>query len=52
MTLSLTENLNPLQPMEVHGVAEIHLRPLEGPTPGQVEAWEAVMLWKVYWQDL
>ncbi|GAB0177162.1 epimerase family protein SDR39U1 [Grus japonensis] len=28
----------PLQTMEVHGGADIHLRPVENPTPEQVEA--------------
>ena len=28
----------PLQPMEVHGGAEIHLQPVEDPTPEQVGA--------------
>jgi len=27
----------PLQPMEVHGVADIHLQPAEYPTPEQVD---------------
>ena len=28
----------PLQPMEVHGGADIHLQPMEDPTPGQADA--------------
>ena len=28
----------PLQPMEVHGGADIHLQPVEDPTPEQVDA--------------
>ena len=28
----------PLQPMEVHGGADIHLQPMEDPTPEQVDA--------------
>ena len=28
----------PLQPMEVHGGADIHLQPLEDPTPEQADA--------------
>ena len=28
----------PLQPMEVHGGADIHLQPMEKPTPEQVDA--------------
>ena len=28
----------PLQPMEVHGAADIHLQPMEDPTPEQVDA--------------
>ena len=28
----------PLQPMEVHGGADIHLQPAEDPTPEQVDA--------------
>ena len=28
----------PLQPMEVHGGADIHLQPVEDPTPDQVGA--------------
>ena len=28
----------PLQPMEVHGGADIHLQPVEDPTPEQVPA--------------
>ena len=28
----------PLQPMEVHGGADIHLQPVEDPTPKQVDA--------------
>ena len=28
----------PLQPMEVHGGADIHLQPMEDPTPEQADA--------------
>ena len=28
----------PLQPMEVHGGADIHLQPVEDPTPEQADA--------------
>jgi len=28
----------PLQPMEVHGGADLHLQPMEDPTPEQVNA--------------
>ena len=48
----------PLQSMEVHGGADIHLQPMEGPTLEQVDAWRKVwphgdpMLEQVCWQDL
>ncbi len=35
---TMVERVVPLQPMEVHGGAEIHLQPVEDPTPEQVEA--------------
>ncbi len=35
---TMVEQVVPLQPMEVHGGAEIHLQPVEDPTPEQVEA--------------
>ncbi len=35
---TMVEQVVPLQPMEVHGGAEIHLQPVEDPVPGQVEA--------------
>jgi len=48
----------PLQSMEVHSGADIHLKPVEDPTSEQVDAWkEAVTIWKACtgagsWQDL
>ncbi len=35
---TMVEQVVPLQPMEVHRGAEIHLQPVEDPTPEQVEA--------------
>ncbi len=35
---TMVERVVPLQPMEVHGGAEIHLQPMEDPTPEQVDA--------------
>ncbi len=38
VVMAMVEQAVPLQPMEVHGGAEIHLQPVEDPMPGQVEA--------------
>ena len=35
---TMVEQVVPLQPMEDHGGAEIHLQPVEDPTPELVEA--------------
>jgi len=48
----------PLQPMEVHGGADLHLQPREDPTPEQVDALkQAAIPWGDHagagsWQDL
>ncbi|GAB0187181.1 AN1-type zinc finger protein 5-like [Grus japonensis] len=38
MVKTMVRQAVPLQPMEVHGGADIHLQPLEDPTLEQVEA--------------
>ena len=35
---TMVEQVVPLQPMEVHGGAEIHLEPVKDPVPGEVDA--------------
>ena len=35
---TLVRQAVPLQPMDVHGGADIHLQPVEDPTPEQVDA--------------
>ncbi len=35
---TMVEQVVPLQPMEVHGGAEIHLQPVEDPMSGQADA--------------
>ena len=35
---TMVERVVPLQPMEVHGGAEIHLEPVKDPTSGKVDA--------------
>ena len=38
VVMTMVEQVVPLQPMEVHGGAEIHLQTVEDPTLEQVEA--------------
>ncbi len=38
VVMTMVEQVVPLQPMEVHGGAEIHLEPVKDPTPGEVDA--------------
>ena len=38
MLKTMVRQAVPLQPMEVHGGADIHLQPVEDPTPEQVDA--------------
>ncbi|GAB0180782.1 AN1-type zinc finger protein 5-like [Grus japonensis] len=38
MEKTMVRQAVPLQPMDVHGGADIHLQPVEDPTPEQVEA--------------
>ncbi|GAB0185878.1 AN1-type zinc finger protein 5-like [Grus japonensis] len=38
MEKTMVRQAVPLQPMEVHGGADIHLQPMEDPTPEQVDA--------------
>ena len=38
MMRTMVRQAVPLQPMEVHGEADIHLQPVEDPTPEQVDA--------------
>ena len=38
MVKTMVRQAVPLQPMEVHGGADIHLQPVEDPTPEQVDA--------------
>ena len=40
MVKTMVRQAVPLQPMEVHGGADIHLQPVEDPTPEQVDASE------------
>ena len=35
---TMVKQVVPLQPVEVHGGAHIHLQPVEDPTPEQVDA--------------
>ncbi len=35
---TMVEQVVPLQPMEVHRGAEIHLEPVKDPIPGEVDA--------------
>ncbi|GAB0180290.1 AN1-type zinc finger protein 5-like [Grus japonensis] len=58
MEKTMVRQAVPLQPMEVDGGADIHLQPVEDPTPEQVEApkggcgpWEA-QAGAGPWQDL
>ena len=37
MVKTMVRQAVPLQPMEVHGGADIHLQPMEDPTPEQVD---------------
>jgi len=38
MVKSIVRQAVPLKPMEVHGGADLHLQPMEDPTPEQVDA--------------
>ena len=38
MVKTMVRQAVPLQPMEVHSGADIHLQPMEDPTPEQVDA--------------
>ena len=38
MEKTMVRQAVPLQPMEIHGGADIHLQPVEDPTPEQVDA--------------
>ena len=38
LKMTMVRQAVPLQPMEVHGGADIHLQPVEDPTPEQVDA--------------
>ncbi|GAB0182020.1 hypothetical protein GRJ2_000667300 [Grus japonensis] len=54
MEKTMVRQAVPLQPMEVHGGADIHLQPVEDPTPEQEEN---VTSWEAHagagsWQDL
>ncbi len=38
VVMTMVKEAVPLQPMEVHGGAEIHLEPVKDPIPGEVDA--------------
>ncbi|GAB0207658.1 AN1-type zinc finger protein 5-like [Grus japonensis] len=38
MVKTMVKQADPLQPMEVDGGADIHMQPVEDPTPEQVDA--------------
>jgi len=42
MEMTMARQVVPLQPMEVHGGADIHLQPMDSPTPEQVGGPEGV----------